>query len=491
MTSPNDDGTKPPSPDAEIVKITSDAIAKVHSLQKARDKQEALKRHEDNRNRVGKRDRVGWEKMLTNNPDGTVATRPENIERVLMYHQDWAGVFAYDEFSDREVIVKKPLWEMELEDSIRDEAYRHGKPVTDGDVNRIISWLSRSEYSIMAGPDSVMRALSIVSRKKMLHPVREYLQSISWDGTPRLNDLLTDYFGAVKTDYTSKTGRYWMVSAVARVMEPGCKVDHVMILEGPQGINKSSGLRVLASPKWFLDTEIDLQSKDAYQVLNGKWIVEFAELNALRRADETRAKAFFTGTVDTYRPPYGRYVISIPRQCIFAGTVNPDGGGYIKDKTGGRRYWPVVCGSIDLNKLSTDRDQLWAEAYYLYTAHDACSDDGERHKHPDFCTRDRRCERHRWWPDGQRLVEVFSDQQAARIAEEPTEPIILEWLEKPTQKLATEFTTHDVVVGALAMSKDKIRPGDMVVAGRCLLSLGFERKQKRVGGTRLWYYVRK
>ena len=172
------------------------------------------------------------------------------------------------------------------------------------------------------------------------------------------------YLGAEDTPLNRAFGSRWMISAVARIMQPGAKVDHMLILEGPQGAKKSSALKVLAGAEWFTDELAEIGSKDAAQQMRGIWIIEIAELDAIGRAEVSRIKAFLTRTTDRYRPPYERYVVEVPRQCVFAGSVNPDT--YLRDETGNRRFWPVRCGRIDLDALRRDRDQLWAEAVARY-----------------------------------------------------------------------------------------------------------------------------
>ena len=156
----------------------------------------------------------------------------------------------------------------------------------------------------------------------------------------------------------------FLVSAVARIMDPGCKVDHVPILERQQGIGKSTSLLILTGEAWFSDSLPDVGTKDAMDHLRGKWIVEIAELDAMSRAEDTALKAFITRQVDKFRPAYGRREIEWPRQSVFVGTTNRSV--YLKDETGGRRYWPVRCTSINLAALERDRDQIWAEAVHLY-----------------------------------------------------------------------------------------------------------------------------
>lgn len=151
---------------------------------------------------------------------------------------------------------------------------------------------------------------------------------------------------------------------MARALTPGEKVDAMLILEGGQGVGKSSALRVLTGESWFGDALPDMGSKDAATYLRGKWIVEIAELTAVRRADLEQVKAFLTRQEERYRPPYGRTEVFEPRRCVFAGTTNSSD--YLRDETGNRRFWPVRVGTIDLDAIEDNRDQLWAEAVVAY-----------------------------------------------------------------------------------------------------------------------------
>jgi putative DNA primase/helicase len=205
-------------------------------------------------------------------------------------------------------------------------------------------------------------ALEQVAQEASYHPVREYLGELCWDGVSRIAGIKSDVLQSEDPPISDVVLRRWMVSAIARVMQPGCKVDTVLILVGPQGAGKSSFFEVLASELWFSDSTIDIHNKDAYMALARAWIVEFPELESMQRArDVDSVKAFLSSRVDSYRPPYGRAVMKVPRTCVIVGTTNQDT--FLTDPTGNRRYWPVTVGpKIALERLRTERDQLWAEA---------------------------------------------------------------------------------------------------------------------------------
>jgi putative DNA primase/helicase len=210
---------------------------------------------------------------------------------------------------------------------------------------------------------SLRRASTFVARDHRYHPVLNYLSRCTWDRKPRLDTWAIRYLGAEDTPYVRAVAGRWLISAVARVHEPGCKADDVLILEGRQGLGKSTALKTLAQP-WFSDEIASLGTKDAAMQVAGVWIVELAELDSMSRGDIGKVKAFVSRTTDRFRPPYGHRVVQQPRQSIFAGSVNHTD--YLRDETGARRFWPVGCTKIDLTALGNDRDQLWGEAAHRY-----------------------------------------------------------------------------------------------------------------------------
>jgi len=202
-----------------------------------------------------------------------------------------------------------------------------------------------------------------------VHPLRAYLRGLKWDKTPRLDSFLTNYFGAhgAPPGYLSAVGRCWMISAVARVLRPGCKADYALVLEGRQGKKKSEAVRLLAGAENFSDSlPEDLGSKDARDHVRGVWIIELPELSQFRKSEIETVKAFLSRRQEKFRPAYARHEITYQRQCVFIGSTNEHV--YLQDQSGNRRFWPVRVGEIDLKTLRADRDQLWAEAVYRYDA---------------------------------------------------------------------------------------------------------------------------
>lgn len=240
------------------------------------------------------------------------------------------------------------------------------EPFTDH-LETAINCQIGEKYRLRTSTERVRELMIMIAREHPYHPIRDYLQSLTWDGTPRIERLLAQYAGAEDGPLNRALARRWLLGCIARVMRPGCQMDTTLILVGKQGAGKSSFFRAMVpNPQWFSDTAMDLTSKDAYQQLYGVWIYEVAELSALRVRDAETVKAFLTARVDRYRPAYARNMIRIERQVVFVGTTNESE--FLDDPTGARRFWPVEVGTIDLAALEADRDQLWAEAVELYEA---------------------------------------------------------------------------------------------------------------------------
>jgi len=235
------------------------------------------------------------------------------------------------------------------------------RPVSDDDVTVIQRWMQTSGIKRI-GEKIVGQAIEHVARQHPYHPVRDHLEALSWDGEPRLHRWLSSYLGAERNAYNDAVGALFLRSMVARIFYPGCKADYMLILEGPQGELKSTACKILAwKAEYFSDSMPELtEHKECSIHLQNKWLIEISELHAISRADNTLLKSFLSRTDEDYRPVYGTYNTRQPRQCVFIGTSNKDA--YLRDETGGRRFWPVKCGIIDVEALSVDRDQLLAEA---------------------------------------------------------------------------------------------------------------------------------
>lgn len=301
-----------------------------------------------------------WHLDLLTNRDGVPRPILANAIHALRTAPDWKDVLWHDEFAVTTVARNPPPW-------CAGNSKWHDAEWSDHGDLLVANWLQHQGILVPASIAS--QAVEAVARDRLCHPVREYLDALRWDGTARIDTWLSTYLGAADGAYARAVGPRWLISAVARIYRPGAKVDCALILEGPQGIRKSSALQIMGHP-WFTDRLSDLGSKDAAMETRSVWIIEIAELDTMSRAEVGTIKAFISRTSDRFRPPYGKRLVDLPRQCVFAGSVNPEGG-YLKDATGGRRFWPLICGAIDITAIERHRDQLWAEACVRFRAGDA------------------------------------------------------------------------------------------------------------------------
>ena len=208
--------------------------------------------------------------------------------------------------------------------------------------------------------DTACDGALVAAHENPIHPVRDFLDGLVWDEVPRLDTMAVNYLGAADTQFAAIAMRKFMIGAVARIIVPGCKMDTMLVLEARQGAGKSRFAKTLARERWFTDTMPRFHGKDAMIQLQSRWIIEVPELEAASQSSIVTTKAFLSKQEDTFRPPYGRQTETFRRQCVFIGTTNEDE--YFHDHTGSRRFWPIACGEIDIDRLAQDRDALWAEA---------------------------------------------------------------------------------------------------------------------------------
>ena len=220
------------------------------------------------------------------------------------------------------------------------------------------------KFGFDPGSQFMYDALKLQCMRNTYDPVLDYLNSLEWDGVSRVDDWLVRYCGAQDTPFNRAVGRKVLIAAVRRVKEPGCKFDYILVMEGEQGVGKSTALKILAGEENFSDAEIlGVDKREQQEAVQGVWIYEVAELDGLSKSEVTRVKVFLSKTVDSARPAYGRARVDRKRRCIFVATTNEST--YLRDTTGNRRFWIVPVGEIDLVRLARDRDQLWAEAVAL------------------------------------------------------------------------------------------------------------------------------
>ena len=299
--------------------------------------------------------------LLKTNKDGKAFPNATNVYRTLRDHPDWRdGVLRHNELTETD--------EYHPTEQQQPIAGRLNQPnrITDQVLFDIRLWLERAvDWTSMPSKDLIGDAVDAVARKRLYHPVRDYLAPLarSWDGRERIATWLADYAGADGSDYTSAVGKKFLIGAVARAFTPGCKLDTMLVLVGQQGIRKSLLVRTLGRG-WSTDTPFILGSKDGFESIRGSWLVEFPELAGMSGKDVEQLKAFFSSPEDRYRPPYARKTIVSPRSCAFIGTTNDRDP--LKDATGARRFHCVDVDAIDIEGLEADIDQLWGEAVQRY-----------------------------------------------------------------------------------------------------------------------------
>jgi len=391
-----------------------------------------------NLKKIGSKDDAKWV------PLGT----PANIECILRRDRRWVGKIRTNDFTgDTEVHIPT------------EEA---PGPMTTVSMIRIRMWIERV-YSFVPKDVDVGAVILSIGDENKYHPIAEHLRSLKWDGMPRVNDMLTRYFKAEDSELHRAFAKCWMVSAVARAMEPGSKVDTALILVGSQGARKSTACRVLAgSDDLYSDTLLDFNSKDLYESLYGVWIYELAELDSFGAKEQPKVKAVLSSRKDRYRRPYAKGPEARKRQAVFIGTTNE--AEFLGDRTGSRRFWPVRVGKVDIEALEKDRDALWAEAVMLYDA-------GEQ-----------------WW-----LSDALSAELKVANSEytvkDPWDSTITNWVEEHVPNGRQGFTIATVLIDALGMEIGKSDMRHQKRAGSVLRGMGYKRRRKALNGrfVSLWY----
>lgn len=384
-----------------------------------------------------------WKELLKRNKKGPLPNM-YNAAVALTFHEMFQRSLAFNTLTNV-IEITRPMRNIEMEVPA-EWADKH-------DVAFAI-WLQRQD--IEASAETASRAAGYVARRNPVHPIRDYLQSLRWDGVPRIHDWLQQCLGVEDSAYVRSVGAKWLISAVARVMRPGCKADHMLILEGHQGIGKSTALEVLAG-RYFTDAVGNMSDKDAALAVQRVWIVEIGELSSFKKTSEVEhIKGFITRTTDRIRPPYGRYVQDMPRQCVFAGTTNQDQ--YLTDETGNRRFWPVMCRFANIERLREIRDQLWAEALTAF-------EDGKV-----------------WWLEEAEAVQSAAVQQRQRVETDVWESIIREYVRSLYLGGTSHFNVEDILAGCLKIPPNQWEHKHKIRVGRILAALGVQKQRMRING---------
>lgn len=339
-----------------------------------------------------------------------------------------------------------------------------GRTIGDADIDEIRARIEtccpdEKGRGLRFRREEVLNAIFMLAKRNSYNPNVDYLNGLTWDGTPRLSDVVERVLGVQPTPLTLALLRRWFVSAVARALRPGCKVDTVLILHGPQGIRKSTFFKVLAG-EWFSDDSVDLASKDALLTLQRFWILEWAELDAMMRARDANAvKAFLSRSIDTFRPPYGRSMVDAPRHSVIVGTTNEQE--ILADVTGNRRYWVLRCGPrIDTALLAEWRDQLWAEAVAAFRAGEV-------------------------WHLSEEESALLEAAQADYQRRDPWEAEVIEW----AASRSGPVTTEGILEVALERPRGQWTITDQRRVAAILRSAGWSEARMRVAGTQRRYWT--
>lgn len=376
-----------------------------------------------------------------------------NALTFLRHAEEWSERLRYDALALRIELRKappSPTWPKFTGEWIP-------RPWDDQDDRLLAEWLQRLKIDVKVG--LAADAAETVAREHRYHPIENYLEGLQWDGQPRVHRWLTDYFGVEPSPYHEAVGMRWLLSAVARAMQPGCKVDCMLILEGAQGAGKGRSLEALVPVRaWFSDDVKEFGSLESARQLAGKWIIESSELEGIKGTSGKKAinegvKAFLSRSIDNYRAPYGRRAQDHPRQCIFAGTTNQSE--IFTDATGNRRFWPVKCETARPDELYKIRDQLWAETLVLYK------------------------QGMKWWLDTPELLALARTAQDDRFEVDPLEPDVAEFLEKE------EFVIlADVACYVFNKKVHELTATDQDRTIRMLTRLGWEKGRSKSGPMR-------
>lgn len=370
----------------------------------------------------------------------------------IFTHFEFGSSLRYNEMS-RNIEITRPLPNLLYGRDIE----LKGRRLEDEHVLEILVHLQEAGLS-EASFDTTFQALRVVAKRNSYHPLQIELSALQWDGVHRVDGWLTEHALAKDCEYVRLVGRLFLLQAIARVFEPGCQADHVLILESAQGAGKSSLCRILGREYFSAALPPNLGSKEAAQHLRDKWIIELGELGHLSGNKAEVLKHFITRREEQYRMPYGKLEVVEPRSCVFMGTTNKSQ--YLKDETGNRRFWPVPTGKIDLPRFEAARDQLLAEAVARYRA-------GEP-----------------WWPTPQQEETIIRPEQAKRVENDPWEERLAAYLINNKILRATHTELLDTV---FSITGQKLRTADSRRVAAILTQMGWGPGKRGPKGQRYWY----
>lgn len=373
---------------------------------------------------------------LQKNDNGKIIPNLFNAVTILEQGPRYRKQIWYDEFLDRIMTGNPARQWSDADDLALTMYYQQACGITSAPITLATS------------------AAQSVAFRNPRNCVRDWIDRQKWDSVPRLDSFFEDCFGAERTAYTIAVGRNFWLSLVARIYKPGCQVDNMIVLEGKQGIGKSRVLRIIGGEHYTDQHESATNAKAFAEILQGKMVVEIAEMDSFSRSEVTRVKAIVTTVSDRYRAAYGRHAIDHPRQCIFAGTTNTDD--WNKDATGARRFWPIRCAEINTESVALHRSQYFAEAAVLFRS-------GET-----------------WW---EMPSEETTEQQRARFDADP-------WVEEISVFISslTSVTVNEILKDCIKLKISDITRSEQMRVASSLRFFGWSSKRERRGidNIRVW-----
>jgi hypothetical protein len=356
-------------------------------------------------------------------------------------------------------------------DGSKDDRVLPPRAVDDAFLLNCYTWLQMSDTKLATSCSltSTETAVHQFANQDVRNEPLDWLRKLEWDNKPRLSTWLSTVYGVPQDDagYYAAVGRCWLVSMVARIMAPGCKVDTMPVLIGPQGNRKSTSLSILGG-KWYaaINTSVDKQ-QDFLMSLNGVVLAEIAELDAISRAADSRVKAMLSTSTDKFRPPYGRVVKEYPRTCVLAGSTNDMS--WHKDDSGGRRYWPIMCErEIDTEWLKANRDQLFAEAKVMW------DNGGSWHDVPDDAQRERLAQHHTINPWQDKVASWIASSELYTGADCDVVKVFPDPMENEASKRwGTVITIPRVLTECLQIPVERQHKGHANKVGQVLRAMGF------------------
>lgn len=391
---------------------------------------------------------------LARNKAGVVPSL-DNLLTVFTRLECFVHTFAFNELTEQVMILRQ------LPQQRGNPSLFQPRPLRDDDISRVIVWLNRNLKIYRISKGDVADAITLAARENTISPVKHYLEQLERPTAEDANGFLakvafshfgvrTDGSSSQSSDFAALALKKFLVSAVARALRPGCKVDHIPILESKQGAQKSTGIKALFGEAFFGDNLPPPHSKDASDYVRGLWGIELAELSNVTKAEVEHVKAFVTRTEERFRPAYGRNAIIYPRRCVFIGTTNRTD--YLRDETGNRRFWPIKIHKLDVDQITADRDKIWAAALALY-------EDGEK-----------------WWLTAEE-TKLAEQEQALRTTVDVWHETIAQWLDEHKYN---ETCIKEVAVNCLSLDTAGLTPPIINRIRGGLFYAGFESSSKRL-----------